>query len=144
MILLDTDHLSVLRFAEHARAVALRDRLRSSTGGPVAVTVISLEEQARGWLAEISRARNAAQQVVAYDELAKMAEFFREWEIVRFDTRAAEEFTRLRRQCRRLGAADLRIAAIALVNDALLLTANARDFSQVPGLRAENWLIPGE
>jgi tRNA(fMet)-specific endonuclease VapC len=35
---------------------------------------------------------------------------------------------------------DLKIAAIALVNDALLLTANLRDFERVPRLRIENWL----
>ena len=35
---------------------------------------------------------------------------------------------------------DLKIAAIALVNDALLLSGNLRDFRQVPGLRVENWL----
>ena len=40
----------------------------------------------------------------------------------------------------RLGTMDLKIAAIALVNDALLLTANRRDFERVPALRVENWL----
>jgi predicted nucleic acid-binding protein len=34
----------------------------------------------------------------------------------------------------------LKIASIALVIDALLVTANLRDFSLVPGLRCENWL----
>jgi tRNA(fMet)-specific endonuclease VapC len=76
--------------------------------------------------------------------LAKLAEFFREWQVVRFDTRAAQEFTRLRKQRRRLGASDLKIAAIALVNSALLLTANLRDFQQVPGLRIDNWLATAE
>ena len=35
---------------------------------------------------------------------------------------------------------DLKIACIALVHNALLLSANLRDFQQVPGLRVENWL----
>ena len=35
---------------------------------------------------------------------------------------------------------DLKIAAIARANDALLLSANRRDFAKVPGLRVENWL----
>ncbi|HTU20274.1 MAG TPA: type II toxin-antitoxin system VapC family toxin [Gemmataceae bacterium] len=57
-----------------------------------------------------------------------------------FDERAAEQFDNLRTRKLRLGTMDLKIAAIALVNQALLLSANRRDFEQVPGLRAENWL----
>ncbi|OYV73855.1 MAG: hypothetical protein B7Z74_03225 [Deltaproteobacteria bacterium 21-66-5] len=63
-----------------------------------------------------------------------------DWEIVAFDERAAEQFTGLRRQRLRIGTMDLKIASIALVDDATLVTANLRDFSQVPGLRCENWL----
>ena len=35
---------------------------------------------------------------------------------------------------------NLKIAAISLASNALLLTANRRDFEKVPGLRFENWL----
>jgi len=35
---------------------------------------------------------------------------------------------------------DLRIANITLAHDATLLTRNSMDFTQVPGLRFENWL----
>jgi tRNA(fMet)-specific endonuclease VapC len=34
----------------------------------------------------------------------------------------------------------LRIAAIALVRDLTVVTANLRHFQRVPGLRVENWL----
>jgi predicted nucleic acid-binding protein len=40
----------------------------------------------------------------------------------------------------RLGSQDLRIAAIAISEDALLLSANLSDFEQVAGLRVANWL----
>ncbi len=40
----------------------------------------------------------------------------------------------------RISTMDLKIATIGLVNDALLLSANLRDFQQVPGLRVEDWL----
>jgi tRNA(fMet)-specific endonuclease VapC len=63
-----------------------------------------------------------------------------DWEIVPLDDRAADQFTDLRRQRIRIGAMDLKIASIALVNDALLVTSNVRDFSRVPGLRCEDWL----
>jgi tRNA(fMet)-specific endonuclease VapC len=35
---------------------------------------------------------------------------------------------------------DLKVAAVALVANATLLSANLKDFQQVPGLRVEDWL----
>jgi len=58
---------------------------------------------------------------------------------VPFDERAGTDRSP-RGQRIRIGTMDLKIASIALVNDALLVTANQRDFEQVPGLRVENWL----
>jgi tRNA(fMet)-specific endonuclease VapC len=51
-----------------------------------------------------------------------------EWEIVRWSEPAADEFERLRKQRIRIGTQDLKIAAIALATDSLLLSANLRDF----------------
>ena len=50
------------------------------------------------------------------------------------------QFDDLRRQKLRIGSRDLKIAATALVNHALLLSANRSDFEAVPGVRVENWL----
>jgi len=61
---------------------------------------------------------------------------------VPFDQGAADYYANLRRQRIRVGTMDLKIASIAKVKDGLLLTANERDFSRVPGLRHENWLQP--
>ena len=67
-------------------------------------------------------------------------EFYEEFEIVPFDEAAASEYDALRRRKLRIGSRDLKIAATALVNHALLLSANRTDFERVPGLRVENWL----
>ena len=39
-----------------------------------------------------------------------------------------------------IGANDLWVAAQAIAEDALLVSANTREFSRVPNLRLENWL----
>lgn len=44
------------------------------------------------------------------------------------------------RQGKNIGPNDLWIAAHALASDAILVTANAGEFSRVPGLQIENWL----
>ncbi len=46
----------------------------------------------------------------------------------------------LARQGIPIGSNDLLIAAHALALDLTVVTANAREFSRVPGLRVENWL----
>jgi tRNA(fMet)-specific endonuclease VapC len=41
-----------------------------------------------------------------------------------------------------IGGNDLLIAAHARALNLTLVTANVREFTRVPGLRAENWLTP--
>ena len=142
MLVLDTDHLTVLRYVDHPRCAALVARLRSAgaAGEETVTSVITLEEQMRGWMAEISRRRDVRRQVPAYDRLAQQFEFLRAWRILPFDDRAADHFERLRKQRVRIGSQDLKIASIALAEGATLLSANLRDFRQVPGLLVEDWL----
>jgi tRNA(fMet)-specific endonuclease VapC len=40
----------------------------------------------------------------------------------------------------KIGTMDLKMACIAMANNALFLTADRRDFGKAPGLRFENWL----
>jgi tRNA(fMet)-specific endonuclease VapC len=139
VILLDTDHLSVLANRRAAGHTRLAERLLAATDPP-ALPVVSVEEQCRGWLAQIQRVRDVRKQVEPYERLAKLFDFLAEWDIVAFDEASADAFVRLRRQRVRVGTQDLKIASIALVRQALLLSANLRDFRQVPGLRVESWL----
>jgi tRNA(fMet)-specific endonuclease VapC len=140
MILLDTDHLSVVANRRASGYAPLMARLQASAEMPLATTIVSVEEQCRGWLAKINRTRSIHNQIPAYEQLANLFSFLSDWEIVPLDTRAADEFERLRKQRLRIGTQDLKIAAIALTKDALLLSANLRDFRQVAELRVESWL----
>jgi tRNA(fMet)-specific endonuclease VapC len=139
MILLDTDHLSILINRNSTGHVALVSRLENSRDS-LGVPVICVAEQCKGWLAKIHRTRDVQQQIPAYERFIKLFHFFQNWEIVSFQTVAANAFHDFRRQKVRIGSQDLKIAAIALAHNALLLSANLRDFLQVPGLRVENWL----
>src|SRR5262249_40923393 len=140
MILLDTDHLTLLSYAVGSKSAILTARMQAASGLTFGTTVITIEEQMRGWLAEINRWKDVHKQIPAYDRLVMLFQFLNNWEIMPFDNRTADEFNRLRKQRIRIGTQDLKIASIALVQNALLLSANLHDFRQVPGLRVESWL----
>ncbi len=139
MILLDTDHLSVLLDPRHAKHAALLDRL-ASADEPTAIPIIAVEEQLRGWLAQIRRARTAHKQIIPYRRLAKLLDFLSRWNMADWNESAADVFEDLRSQPIRVATQDLKIASVAIANGALLLSANLRDFARVPGLRCEDWL----
>ena len=54
MIILDTDHLTVIQRQSEPAYSILRGRLRD-TADSIGTTIVSVEEQMRGWLAVISR-----------------------------------------------------------------------------------------
>lgn len=143
MILLDTDHVTVLQRGSGERGQRLFDRLDALPAGtPIAASVVSFEEQMRGWLASIAKERDARRQVPAYRKLAELSRFFAKFALSDFDEQAADQFEELRAARVRIGAMDLKIAATALVHGATLLTANRQDFERVPGLHFENWIDP--
>lgn len=140
MIILDTDHFSALKYGGTAASESLRARMTASQDQDFAVTAITLEEQMRGWLAEIAGRMNPIHQVGAYHRLVELVRFFGVWRIVPFDDAAAAKCVVLKKQRIRIGTMDLKIAATAMAGDTLLLTANHSDFEKVPGLRFENWM----
>ena len=141
MILLDTDHTTYLKYPESDRGRRLIERMeKASAAESFGVAIVTVEERMRGWLAVIAKEKSVQRQVVGYRELASLFEFYQEFEIVLFDDIAARKFDELRKHKLRIGTRDLKIAATALVNNALLLSANRTDFERVPGLRFENWL----
>ena len=57
------------------------------------------------------------------------------------DVRYAELRTALERAGTPIGPNDMLIAAHTLALDLILVTANVREFSRVPDLKIENWLV---
>jgi tRNA(fMet)-specific endonuclease VapC len=139
MIILDTDHLTVLQHSESKAAEELATKLARS-GEDVATTIITAEEQLRGWLAAIHGKRAVPAQLPYYQRLLQMFQFYAKWKVLPFEAKAGALFEEMRRKKLPLKTMDLKIAAIVLSCRAKLLTANLRDFGQVPNLQAENWL----
>jgi tRNA(fMet)-specific endonuclease VapC len=138
MLVLDTDHMSLLEWGGQSSA-ALRERLADIASDEVATTIISYEEQMRGWMAYIARGKSTAQQLEAYQRLRRHLENYKQIPVLDFDKAAANEFQHLRNSKIRIGTMDLKIAAVVLSRGAILLTRNLADFSKVPGLMVEDW-----
>jgi tRNA(fMet)-specific endonuclease VapC len=56
-----------------------------------------------------------------------------------FDERTGIEFDHLRAARLRIATMDLKIAAIALVHSATVLTRDLKDFGRVPEVGVEDW-----
>ena len=137
-LVLDTNHYTELTDDSPAGRNAQR-RIEASRAD-VFISIITVQEMAQGWLALINRRKAGPDQVHAYGRFQHSIETLNKLTILPFDDAAAELFDQLKARRLRVGTMDLKIAAISLTHDALLLTRNIADFKAVPGLRAENWL----
>jgi tRNA(fMet)-specific endonuclease VapC len=141
MVVLDTDHLSLLERQGSPESRILEERLDKLDGGLRATTIITYEEQTRGWMAFAARAKSVAEEIIAYSRLKTHLHSFRSIQVLEFDERAATRYQQLRRQRLRIGTMDLKIAAIVLARDATLLSRNLSDFRKVPDLKVEDWTL---
>jgi len=139
MFILDTDHFSLLEWGSGATGQRLHDCIRALPEDEAVTTIITFEEQTRGWLAFQAKARTIDQQVNAYRKLKRHLDTYLGIRVLEFDAEAAAEFQRLQRLRLKVGAMDLKIAAIALIHQATVLTRNVKDFGRVPDLRIEDW-----
>lgn len=135
LFVFDTDPLSLLE----RHQLIVETRLRAQNPQELAVAVITVEEQMVGRLARIRQARGPERIALAYHRLALMTEALRPLRILRFTEAAIVRYEALKRLKLSVGGNDLRIAAIALENNAIVVTRNVRDFERVPGLTIENW-----
>lgn len=134
---LDTDTLSLLKRG-HKQVI---ERLNAVPLVLRATTVVTAEEHLRGRLAQIGRARNMKQLITAYWQFQDTLLDLTKIQILSFDERATIFFQNLQHLKTQVGTSDLRIAAIALANNGVLITANQRHFRQIPGLLTEDWTI---
>jgi tRNA(fMet)-specific endonuclease VapC len=137
LFILDTDHLSLYQRA----AEPLLSKILSHPPDELAITIITVEEQLRGRLAQIRKATTGAQLNECYRWLGETVDQLARLPVIHFDAKAATVYEVLLLQKVRIGTQDLRIAAIILSQNAVLLTRNRQDFSRVPGLHLDDWTI---
>src|ERR1041384_1630926 len=136
LAVVDTNHLSELD-RNPKFAVRFEER-RQARGLEVFTSIVTIQEMAKGWLALLNRVSPASKQIAVYASFQRSIEALRDWDILPFDSEAAALLETLQRQRLRVGTMDLKIAAICLAHDGLLLTRNLAAFDRAPGLRGES------
>lgn len=137
LYLLDSDHLSLYQRGYEP----LRNYLLRIPPDQLFISIISVEELLRGRLAQVKRGTKPEERVRAYYWFSKTIDFLCGFNILEFGTQAEAYFQSIGSKKIRIGTQDLKIAAIALSNQAVLVTRNRQDFEQVPSLEIEDWSI---
>ncbi len=138
LYILDSDHLSLYQRGYEP----LKTHLLTVPPEQIAITIISVEELIRGRLAQIRKAIKSDDRVRAYYWLSNTFDFLSGFNVIDYHTQAEAQFQNLLAQKIRIGTQDLKIAAIALSKNAILVTRNRKDFERVPSLKMEDWSIP--
>jgi tRNA(fMet)-specific endonuclease VapC len=138
--LLDTDHNTILQRGG-AGYDELANRLAAIAPDDYGTSIVSYEEQCKGWTDKINRATSPHTRIDAYAQLQENLRFYRGIAVFEYTIQADAQYVALVKAKVRIGTKDLRIAAITLANHATLLTRNTRDFSRVPGLLFEDWTV---
>jgi tRNA(fMet)-specific endonuclease VapC len=105
-------------------------------------TIVNAEEQLRGRFAQLAAARKVDEWIVAYRYFQQALNELMPLRLLPFDDAAAAIFLRLKATVKQVGTQDLKIAAIVLSVNSILVTRNQRDFARVPGLVIEDWTRP--
>ena len=138
MYILDTDHISILDRGGSGAQILLT-KLACINPHQITTTIVTDEEQMRGWLSYIAKADSITAQIIAYRKLENQLANYRNSVVISFDNNAGSIFQDLGKLYPRLSWMDRKIAAIAIVNEAILLTRNAKDFGQIDQLVIEDW-----
>jgi predicted nucleic acid-binding protein len=138
LFMLDTNVLSEHlkdnpRIVSRAGAIDPDDR--------IAISNLAWFEIIRGRASALTTANDLEQLLVAQSRLDRDLEALDRFVVYGVTESAARHFVALRtnRRCKKMSRADLLIACIALANQAVLVTRNVKDFSNVPNLRIQNW-----
>lgn len=135
--ILDTDHVSLFQRGQPQ----IVNRLAQVAPTDISITVITLEEQIRGRFHIIRQASSPTELILAYRNLHITFDSLKSFNIMDFSPEASSIYSFLFKQKIKIGTQDLRIAAIALSANGILVTRNQRDFGKVSNLALEDWSV---
>ncbi len=107
-----------------------------------AVPIIVIEEIMRGRLNIIRKAEAGKSGISierAYELFQNTFCDFRRVHYLSYTSRAESLYQKWRKQRVRISTHDLRIAAICVAHDSVLISRNRRDYKRVPDLQVEFW-----
>ncbi|MGL4554753.1 MAG: type II toxin-antitoxin system VapC family toxin [Gemmataceae bacterium] len=141
MTVFDTDIITLLTYGQtpelQERIAALPEDAR------LAVTVVTMMEVLVPRYDAVYKAANAAEMEKATEGVRSSVEVLDGFEVLYHDPASFRRFTELMaakaKKVKKKNRADMMTASIVLLNDALLVTRNVKDYAGVPGLRVENW-----
>ena len=90
MIILDTDCLSLINRERILESSALRQNLEKYPAEELFTTIITFEENMRGWLAYLAKSKTLDQEIYAYQKLHRFLESYRNTQVLDFDEYAAK------------------------------------------------------
>lgn len=140
LYILDTDHVSLLLQGNQAIVSKVAQVYPN-----LAITIITVQEIFNGWVVKINDRGESANLVNLYTKLWTTQEYFKAVTIINFDNAAYTVYNNLLKENQQLNKKrlqkDLRIASIALSRNAIMITRNQKDFSQIPALKLEDWTL---
>jgi tRNA(fMet)-specific endonuclease VapC len=116
-------------------------RIRTYRPGEIGLTIISVEEALTGWYTELRRHKKPAKLAAIYLKFTKAVNLLKMFRVYTYSEDAMARFQELRAGRYNIGGNDMRIAAIALEYDAVLITRNEQHFDRIPQLVVDTWKV---
>ena len=137
LFVLDTDLLTLYYRGD---PIVVR-RVHERPPGELAISILTVDEQLTGWYTLTRQARRPEEIARAYAHLGEAVVRLGRWRILPYTESAIARVAQLKALRLNVRFMDLRIAAVALENQAVVVTRNRRDFGRVPGLSVEDWSV---
>ena len=135
--LLDTDTLTLLVKGHPG----VNQKVAKHSTSELFTSVITVEEQLTGWYSKLRRTKQSTELARIYFKLQQTVQYLGRINVMPFTVLAIDRWEILRHAKLYVGSMDLKIAAIALEHQAIVVSRNVRDFNRVPGLVVEDWSV---